>query len=212
MGGRGRASLILAAVLATAAGGCAGSPSRAHGMKQLKAMSDRPEAVLQLRRAGCAPDDCPVYSVSVFMDGTLIYEGRSNVAVVGERRARLSPQRLNALIGAAGEAHFLDMPESCCVCPDAKRSRLVMIDYRPGFSQQSVLHDEGCKSAPPAMSAFANAIERLTEVHRWTTASRGAGPASVLAPVTGDREVAVGSVGVAGDEDADGRDPLVDLQ
>ena len=30
-----------------------------------------PDALIQMRRGGCPPDQCPVYGVSVFMDGTV---------------------------------------------------------------------------------------------------------------------------------------------
>jgi Domain of unknown function (DUF6438) len=134
-------------------------------------MTDAPEAIVQLRRGGCEPGACPVYSVSVFMDGTVIYEGRSNVAVVGQRRATLPAERVSELIVAIQEARFLDNPDNCCSCPDSLQSSLVMIDYRPGSAQKSIVHDQACRSAPLAMNTLTSTIERLTTVERWTTAS-----------------------------------------
>jgi hypothetical protein len=138
-------------------------------MEQLAAMTDAPEAIVQLRRGGCPPEACPVYSVSVFMDGTVIYEGRSNVAIVGQRRATLPAERVSELIVAIQEARFLDNPDNCCSCPDSRQSNLVMIDYRPGAAQKSIVHDQACGSAPLAMNTLTTTIERLTAVERWTT-------------------------------------------
>jgi hypothetical protein len=111
-----------------------------------------------------------VFSVSVFLDGTVIYEGRSNVAVIGERRATLPVERVGELVVAIQEAKFLDNPDNCCSCEDAARSNIVMIDYRPGHAQKSVVHDQACRSAPLAMNTLTSTIERLTAVDRWTTA------------------------------------------
>lgn len=154
---------VLAGVVALL--GCAsGSASHKKGVAQIKALGEESGSVVQLRRAGCASGDCPVYSVAVFMDGTTVYEGRANVAVMGERRTKLPPDRVSELINAMGKADFLNTPEECCMCPDAKRPRLVMIDYRPGLARKSILHDETCGAAPDALNGLTDTIERLVGV------------------------------------------------
>ncbi len=147
-------------------------------MQQLAAMTDSPDAIVQLRRAGCSPGACRVYSVSVFLDGTVVYEGRSNVAVVGQRRATLPHQQISELIVAMQEAHFLDNPDNCCSCPDAAQSNIVMIDYRPGHAQKTIVHDQACGTAPLTMNTLTSRIEQLTEVGRWTAPPTLPPPAS----------------------------------
>jgi hypothetical protein len=166
---KGWMTMVVVATLA----GCAGSGSagRKTCMKQLEAMTDTPDAIVQLRRAGCSPGTCPVYSVSVFLDGTVVYEGRSNVAVVGQQRAKLPADRVGELIVAMQETHFLDNPDNCCSCPGADKSNIVMIDYRPGHVEKTIVHDQACETAPLAMNTLTSTIERLTAVERWTTAT-----------------------------------------
>lgn len=157
---------VLAALIAV--GGCAsGSASHKRSLQQIRAMGAEEGAVVQMRRAGCAAGDCPVYSVAVYMDGTMIYEGRANVAVLGERRGKLPAARVGELINAMRRAEFLDTPEECCVCPDAKRPRLVMIDYRPGLARKSILHDENCGAAPDALNGLTDTIEQLAGIRAW---------------------------------------------
>jgi len=139
-------------------------------MKQLAAMTETPDAIVQMRRAGCSSGVCPVYSVSVFLDGTVVYEGRSNVAVVGKQRAKLPADRVGQLIVAMQDARFLDNPDNCCSCPGADQANIVVIDYRPGQVQKTIVHDQACESAPVAMNMLTSTIERLTAVERWTTA------------------------------------------
>jgi hypothetical protein len=160
-------------VMVVALAGCAGSGSagRKTCMKQLEAMTDTPDAIVQLRRAGCSPGTCPVYSVSVYLDGTVVYEGRSNVAVVGQQRAKLPADRVGELIVAMQETRFLDSPDNCCSCPGADKSNIVMIDYRPGQVEKTIVHDQACETAPLAMNRLTSTIERLTAVERWTTAT-----------------------------------------
>jgi hypothetical protein len=149
--------------------GCASS-SATHkkGVAQIKALGEEEGSVVQLRRAGCGAGDCPVYSVAVFMDGTTVYEGVANVAVLGERRVKLPADRVSDLINAMGKADFLNTPEECCMCPNAKRPRLVMIDYRPGLARKSILHDETCGAAPDALNGLTDTIERVAGVRGWT--------------------------------------------
>jgi hypothetical protein len=130
-------------------------------------MPDTPNALIQMRRSGCAPDRCSVYSVSIFIDGSVTYDGRENVGVVGKRYAKLAGERVSELMLAIDTMGFLDIPERCCLCPTAPGSQMVILDYRPGSIQKTVVHEEGCSSAPAGMIALEQAIDRASGVARW---------------------------------------------
>jgi hypothetical protein len=134
---------------------------------QLAAMSDTAGALIQMRRSGCPPERCPAYSVSIFIDGTVSYDGRENVGVVGKRYAKLAGERVSELMSAIDAMGFLDIPERCCLCPTAPGSQMVILDYRPGSAQKTVIHEEGCSSAPAAVIALEQAIDRASGVERW---------------------------------------------
>ncbi len=159
-------SLVLAALAAAA--GCAGpGGSGAHGAQSLGSLPDHPDALIQMRRKDCAPDRCSVYGVSIFSDGTVVYDGRANVAVIGQRQGKISADRLSELISTIETMHFLDLPASGCVCSADTGRQIVTLDYRPGSVQKTVVHDSGCWSAPPAMASLEQAIDRATGVQRW---------------------------------------------
>ena len=42
--------------------------------------------------------DCPAYSAQIYSDGTVVYVGKHNVKVIGERRFKISWERIQALI------------------------------------------------------------------------------------------------------------------
>ena len=129
-------------------------------------LPDEPEALIQMRKQGCASEACPIYAVSIFPDGTGVYDGRANVGVIGRRSVRLAAGDLSALISAIDAMDFLDSATNCCVCPDAADQRLVTLDYRPGSVTKTVQHDERCSKAPPAFSALEKAIDRSTGAGR----------------------------------------------
>ncbi|HLK89148.1 MAG TPA: DUF6438 domain-containing protein [Polyangia bacterium] len=134
-------------------------------------LAKTPEALIQMRRGGCPPGVCPVYSVSFFLDGTIVYDGEANVAVLGRRTAKLPPERLTALLSQLEAMDFLDVSERCCVCPDATdQAHLVILDYCPGSLVKTVLHDDTCRSAPPALRVLERAIDQAAGTERWTSA------------------------------------------
>lgn len=158
----------MAAVALSAALGCAHNKASdvGQGAEQL---ADTPDSLIQMRRGGCPPNRCPVYSVSIYLDGTVVYDGQANVAVVGRRTAKVSAERLNELLSQLEAMEFLDSPAQCCVCPDAADgAHIVILDYRPGSANKTVLHDDACRSAPPALAAMERSIDQATGVERWT--------------------------------------------
>ena len=133
-------------------------------------LADQPEALIQMRRQGCVSEPCPIYAVSIFPDGSDIYEGRANVGVIGRKRLSVTAGELSALINAIDAMDFLDSAADCCVCPDAAEQRLVTVDYRPGTVTKTVLHDQACPRAPPALSALEQLIDRSTGAGRLASA------------------------------------------
>lgn len=72
---------------------------------------------------------------------------------------------------------FLDSSAQCCVCPDAADgAHRVILDYRPGSTYKTVLHDDACRSAPPALSAIERSIDQATGVEQWTMPRAAAKP------------------------------------
>ena len=166
------AGLALAGVLVVS-GGCASTAAATvgSGPELMATMPDVQDAMIQMRRGGCAATPCPVYSLSIFMDGTVLYDGRANVATVGQQRAKLTSAQVSELVSAIDAMRFLDTAERCCVCPETEafQSQMVVLDYRPGSSQKTVIHDDACRNAPPSMSALEETIDRLANVTRWTS-------------------------------------------
>jgi hypothetical protein len=157
----------LVALVGVAGCGSVGGTAAGRGTDQLAVMRDNPDALIQMRKSACAPDRCSAYSVSIFADGTVAYEGLANVSVVGQRRGKISSDRLSELISTIDAMDFLDLPAAGCVCSAETGRQMVTLDYRPGSVQKTVVHDSGCWSAPPALGALEAAIDRVSGVANW---------------------------------------------
>jgi hypothetical protein len=164
--------VAVGAMLAAGLAGCASGGSASCGRDPgLVALPEVPEALIQMRHGSCPSEGCPVYQVSIFMDGTFVYDGLSNVAQIGRRSGKLSPDRLNGLLANIEAIGFLDRPEECCVCPTTDGSHLVVVEYHPGVAHKIVVHDERCGSAPLAIGALESSIARETAIDRWIARS-----------------------------------------
>ena len=168
-------------VFVGALAGCgSGGPATSGRNAGLAALPHVPEALIRLQHGSCSSGSCPVYQVAIFMDGTFVYDGLTNVAVAGRRTGRLSPEQLNRLLLDIAAIGFLDQPDECCVCPTTDGSQLVIVEYHPGVTKKVVVHDERCDRAPVALSAFERAIVEETAIARWV-APDAADPATVPA-------------------------------
>jgi hypothetical protein len=177
-----RGAWLTAIIVASAVPACAAAPPVVVGSHAAELeLADQPDALIQMRRRGCVREPCPIYAVSIFSDGSAVYEGRANVGVIGRKPLQVTAGDLCALINAIDAMDFLDSADDCCVCPDSGEQRLVTVDYRPGAVTKTVLHDQRCSRAPPALSALEQQIDRSTGAGRLASlpvasaATRGSG-------------------------------------
>ena len=129
--------------------------------------------LLALQRASCA-EACPVYSVRVYVDGTVLYRGDWHVRVRGGRFARLAPATLSALRQKFEKADFLGLRFECGTPdPDAANVRVF---FSGGTSARLIDDNQGCKGAPKALRALENEVDRLTNTGVWVGQMDAGGP------------------------------------
>jgi len=64
--------------------------------------------VITLRRTECF-GSCPVYEVTIYGDGFVVYEGREHVRVQGVQHTKIAPADVSALIQAFREADYFNL-------------------------------------------------------------------------------------------------------
>ena len=160
-----RASSTVIALASIVAAGCAST--RASGPAVDDALAGRPEALIQLRSDGCDSGRCPVYGVSIFADGSVVYRGGANVAFIGQRRSKIPEANVATLVSGIEKMDFIDTPDHCCDCPDApdtpKAAKLV-IDYRPGGVEKEILVDDRCAAVPDVVRGLTGQIQAMTSI------------------------------------------------
>ena len=120
--------------------------------------------VAALQRSQCL-GACPVYSVRVYADGSVIYRGDTFVRVRGGRKARLTGAEMQALHAAFRDARFLEIPYRCGqVATDAPTARLY---YTDGRKARLISNYHGCKGAPVRVAELENEVDRIVGTDRW---------------------------------------------
>lgn len=122
--------------------------------------------VITLERTMCF-GTCPVYTVTVYGDGKVIFEGQKYVKVTGRRTARISPQQVRQLIAEFDKAHYFALqdryyaPNSRTDFPSAITSITI------GARTKTVDHYLGDSSAPPALTNLEDKIDAIVNTKRW---------------------------------------------
>ena len=72
---------------------------------------------VSLERTACF-GACPTYNLSIYGDGSVHWHGIANVREVGERKAVISRDRVDALAAAIDRARFFELDESGAIASD----------------------------------------------------------------------------------------------
>jgi Domain of unknown function (DUF6438) len=127
---------------------------------------------ITLERTACF-GTCPVYRLAVTADGTVSYEGRANVRQLGRATAQVPPRAVEALLGELEGAGYFSFANrytgaerACGRYVTDLPSAIISVNYR-GRSKR-IVHDQGCGSAPGALTVLARRIDEVLRSGRWT--------------------------------------------
>ncbi len=132
---------------------------------RVPAAREAPTLVVSLQRTACF-GACPQYTVSLFDDGTVAYEGVRFVKVRGKGSARLGPGEVAAVREAfskAGFSAFADRYDRRQVTDHPS----VRLTFAAEGRSKSVDHYLGDRSAPETLTRLEEDLDRLLHAERW---------------------------------------------
>lgn len=68
------------------------------------------EILITIERGACF-GSCPIYSAQIYADGTVIYKGKDFVKVTGERKYRISTDKLRELVKAFEQINYFSLKD-----------------------------------------------------------------------------------------------------
>jgi hypothetical protein len=126
--------------------------------------------VITLRRTVCF-GTCPGYSLEIFQDGRLHYNGEAYVAVTGPQEAQIPPEAVKALIESFLKIDYFNLEDVYETYENPDGTRMMVSDcpttytsLRLGSRTKSV---KDYAFSPEELPTLELEIDRVTNTHRW---------------------------------------------
>jgi hypothetical protein len=121
--------------------------------------------VITLERGICF-GTCPIYTVEIHGDGTVVYRGDDCVVAKGERRSRLAPAEVAKLVGAFRAANFFSLRDHYAATVTDGPAYRTSISF--DHNRKAVIDYFGeMVGMPPALAKLEDEIDRVAGTDHW---------------------------------------------
>ena len=160
--------VVIFSLLAVLAMGCitTGKTTGENAAKQVASSTGAPEKlVIKLERTACF-GNCPVYSLTINGDGTVVYDGKDFVRTKGIKETTVSMEAISRIVAKFDEAEYFSMKDSYTGfgksdMPHANTS------ISMGSRAKSVRHYLGDQTAPKKLIELENSIDDTVNSAQW---------------------------------------------
>jgi hypothetical protein len=130
-----------------------------------QAPADLQGALIRLARGACF-GSCPVYTVTVYGDGTVVWQGESYVQVPGSRITRISPDRVRDLIALFQKVNGTALGTSYdhYMMTDSSSARTTLVVQGQA---KTISHYHGDWSAPARLDILEDLIDQVLNTAQW---------------------------------------------
>lgn len=135
------------------------------------------QAAVRLERGPCR-GFCPEYTVELFDDGTVRFDGRRNVQMSGAQQSRIPAAAVKALRESIASSVFATA-DTAYVYESAGCGRYAtdipvnVLTVRLASSHKSVRRDGGCQGAPAALAALEARVDSVANTRQWISKDGG---------------------------------------
>jgi len=147
-----------------------------------------------LERTGCY-GECPVYRLTVAADGSVVYVGTKWVKVTGRREYSITPAQVSELESAFEHAGFMQLHDYDHV--ESTDDDWAHLSFQLNGRTKRVRHYHGDASAPAALNALEDEVDRVTGSGQLTGAAVAGAPTPAVATPTSVVPVATPDAGRA---------------
>jgi Domain of unknown function (DUF6438) len=124
------------------------------------------EAKITLERTACF-GTCPIYTVTLYEDGRVVYEGEKYVDVAGEQAINIGEEAFAELMQAVEDVGYFEWDDEYMV-EDATDHPYAMTSVTRDGETKTINHYTGDGSAPPELSYLENWIDVVAMTQQWT--------------------------------------------
>jgi len=127
------------------------------------------QVALTLERTACF-GTCPVYTVTIYTDGTVEYNGTQFVDVKGVQTTTIDPATVDQLIAGFAAAGYFDWKDSYTDMHVTDQPTITTSVTRDGVTK-TISRYAGDTSAPIALAYLENWIDLAVQTSQWTGAN-----------------------------------------
>ena len=124
------------------------------------------DIVLTLERTYCM-GTCPVYTVTVYADGTVVYEGIDHVDIEGFQQIKLEPETVEMLAQGFVDAGYMDWADTYTDQGITDASYIMTSLTVDGHTKEITRYD-GDMNPPVALIYLENWLENVLHTAQWT--------------------------------------------
>jgi hypothetical protein len=129
-----------------------------------------PDASISLQRTSCY-GPCPIYTVTIDARGTVTYDGKRFVRVIGRRTAQIDTSIVAGLLATADRIRFFEMRDAYRVIENPDGTVGLVTDLPTKFVTVTVngrtKKVEDYVAAPDSLSEFEREIDAAAGTQRW---------------------------------------------
>ena len=147
----------LLSLLVSSIAGCTGNQSNAS--------NNYDDVVITLERTPCF-GTCPVYSLTIHGDGTVVYEGKDFVEVKGTAETTMSQGKVDKLLSEFDKADYFSLKDGYTERTITDAPTVITSITIDGKSK-TIEHYRGDLSAPDKLSELEDKIDTIVESQQW---------------------------------------------
>jgi hypothetical protein len=126
---------------------------------------DISDVVITLERGPCF-GACPVYKLTVYGDGRVVYEGIRFVGVEGTRTASISEEKVRQLVNEFQKIGYFSLDDEY-IDTDATDLPSAITSITIAGKAKTVAHYHGDFSAPEELTALEDKIDEIASTEQW---------------------------------------------
>ena len=123
------------------------------------------DIIITLERTICC-GRCPVYKLTIFGNGSVMYNGLEFVAIAGRHAANISKDKIQQLIAAFKKAGFFSLNNSYVEFMGIE-DPFVITSLTINGKKKRVRHYLGDRSAPRQLKILEDEIDKIVCSDRW---------------------------------------------
>src|ERR1700733_9628445 len=156
---------VMACLICSASSLCLPARTQVQGDDSFPEVHNWKNVVITLSRDACY-GTCPMYTVELHGDGTVVYRGKRFVAVKGERRGKVAEVAVQDLVAEFRKADFFSLSDQYIAGVTDFPSYTISIEI-DGKKKTVLDYVGGQVGMPRTVTDLENDIDRIAGSDRW---------------------------------------------